>query len=123
MTSLEIAEVTGKQHKNVMRDIRNILEFEKDFPGAHVVRLEQNYRSTAPILNAANRVIAHNAGRKRKTLWTDQSEGQPITVYEARGEREEAVYIAERILNGRRMGQRYDKYPILYRTHSQSRIL
>jgi DNA helicase-2/ATP-dependent DNA helicase PcrA len=137
MAQYHIVKLLAAEHRNLCvvgdddqsiygwrgADIRNILEFEKDFPGAHVVRLEQNYRSTAPILNAANRVIAHNAGRKRKTLWTDQSEGQPITVYEARGEREEAVYIAERILNGRRMGQRYDKYAILYRTHSQSRIL
>ena len=104
-------------------DIRNILEFEKDFPGAAVVRLEQNYRSSQPILDAANRVIAHNAGRKEKKLWTARTEGQPITVYEARGEKEEATFIAERILNGKRLGKRFDDYAILYRTHAQSRIM
>ena len=87
------------------------------------MRLEQNYRSTDKILEAANRVIENNHGRKSKRLWTDKNDGFPITVYEGRTEREEAVYICDRILNGRRMGSRYDSFAILYRTHAQSRIL
>ena len=75
-------------------DIRNILDFEKDFPDAKVVKLEQNYRSTANILDAANQVIAHNRGRKEKALWTEAGEGEKITLYRALDERDEAAYIA-----------------------------
>lgn len=104
-------------------DIRNILEFEKDFPGCTVIRLEQNYRSTAKILNAANEVIANNRGRKEKRLWTAQKGGEDIDVHEAEDERDEAYYICSRISNGARAGARYDRYAILYRTHAQSRVL
>ena len=137
MAQYHIVSLLAKEHRNLCvvgdddqsiygwrgADIRNILEFEKDFPGAHVVRLEQNYRSTDRILEAANRVIENNHGRKSKRLWTDKKDGFPITVYEGRTEREEAVYICDRILNGRRMGSRYDSFAVLYRTHAQSRIL
>ncbi len=137
MAQYHIVSMLAKEHRNLCvvgdddqsiygwrgADIRNILEFEKDFPGAHVVRLEQNYRSTDKILEAANRVIENNRGRKSKRLWTEKTDGFPITVYEGRTEREEAVYICDRILNGRRMGSRYDSFAILYRTHAQSRIL
>lgn len=137
MAQYKIVSLLAKNHRNICvvgdddqsiygwrgADIRNILEFEKDFPGAHVVRLEQNYRSSAKILEAANRVICHNTGRKDKTLWTDRTESLPVTLYEAKGEREEAVYIAERILNGKRNGKRFDEYAVLYRTHAQSRII
>ena len=71
-------------------DIRNILDFEKDYPDATVIKLEQNYRSTANILDAANQVIAHNSGRKEKKLWTEQGEGDPIRLFDAGDEREEA---------------------------------
>lgn len=105
-------------------DIRNILEFEKDFPGAKTIRLEQNYRSTERILDAANRVIANNHGRKRKTLWTAKRGGEPIGLFEARDERDEASFICGSILRGvRQDGRRYSDYAILYRTHAQSRIL
>ncbi len=105
-------------------DIRNILEFEKDFPGAAVIRLEQNYRSTEVILNAANVIISNNHGRKKKHLWTEKRGGAPIDFYEATDERDEANRICTRILEGARYGKRrYDDYAILYRTHAQSRIL
>jgi len=105
-------------------DIRNILEFEKDFPGAAVIRLEQNYRSTEVILNAANIVISNNRSRKKKELWTNIKGGEPIDVYEAMDERDEANRIANRILEGARYGdRRYDDYAILYRTHAQSRVI
>lgn len=104
-------------------DIRNILEFEKDFSGCKVIRLEQNYRSTEKILNAANEVIKNNKGRKEKRLWTAEKGGEPIDVHEATDERDEAYYICSRIANGSRSGARYDDYAILYRTHAQSRIL
>ena len=104
-------------------DIRNILEFEKDFEGCKVIRLEQNYRSTEAILNAANEVIHNNKGRKEKRLWTAEKGGEPIDVHEATDERDEAYYICSRIANGARSGARYDDYAILYRTHAQSRVL
>jgi DNA helicase-2/ATP-dependent DNA helicase PcrA len=104
-------------------DIRNILEFEKDFEGCKVIRLEQNYRSTERILDAANAVIHNNKGRKEKTLWTAEKGGEPIDVHEANDERDEAYYICSRIANAARLGSRYDDFAILYRTHAQSRVL
>ena len=104
-------------------DIRNILEFEKDFEGCRVIRLEQNYRSTERILDAANAVIRNNRGRKEKTLWTAEKGGEPIDVHEANDERDEAYYICSRIANAARLGSRYDDFAILYRTHAQSRVL
>ena len=104
-------------------DIRNILEFEKDFEGCRVIRLEQNYRSTETILDAANAVIRNNRDRKEKKLWTAERGGDPIDVHEATDERDEAYYICSRIANGARAGARYDDYAILYRTHAQSRVL
>lgn len=105
-------------------DIRNILEFEKDFPRAEVVRLEQNYRSTAKILEAANLVIANNHGRKPKKLWTDRGGGAPIETFEGPDERDEALFICNQIASQVRGGdRRYDDFAILYRTHAQSRVL
>ena len=105
-------------------DIRNILEFEKDFPGAEIVRLEQNYRSTEQILNAANLIIANNHGRKQKKLWTAQKGGAPIELRENNDERDEAMYIANRIASDvRYQGRSYNDFAILYRTHAQSRVL
>ena len=104
-------------------DIRNILEFEKDYKGCTVIRLEQNYRSTEKILNAANAVIQNNNGRKEKRLWTAQKGGDDIDIHEADDERDEANYICSRIANATRAGQRFDNFAILYRTHAQSRIL
>ncbi len=104
-------------------DIRNILEFEKDFPGADVVRLEQNYRSTSVILDAANGVIANNQGRKRKHLWTEKKGGEPIRLYTAPNERYEADYVCSNILSGIRQGRQYNDFAVLYRMNAQSRIL
>lgn len=99
-------------------DIRNILEFEKDFPGAKVIKLEQNYRSTSTILDAAHSVIANNKGRKSKKLWTDAEEGHKIVYFRADNERAEASFIASEI---NRIGGSYKNYAVLYRTNSQSR--
>ncbi len=104
-------------------DIRNILEFEKDFPGCQVIKLEQNYRSTGNILDAANQVIAHNAGRKEKALWTDSGEGEKIRVYTAEDERDEAAFICGQLERLRRGGANVGDAAILYRTNAQSRVL
>ena len=104
-------------------DIRNILDFEKDYPDAKVIKLEQNYRSTATILDAANQVIAHNEGRKDKKLWTEHDQGEKIRVYRASDEHDEAAWIARKILDMKRNGIPYGHAAILYRVNSQSRVL
>lgn len=104
-------------------DIRNILDFEKDFPGAKVIRLEQNYRSTKPILDKANLVISNNSGRKEKTLWTARKTGEPVELLETDSERDEAYSIANIIAQGHRHGRSYNDYAVLYRTHAQSRVI
>lgn len=102
--------------------IANILDFEKQYRGSRVIRLEQNYRSTQAILNAANAVIANNLGRKGKKLWTANGAGEPITIYEVLDERTEANYIASRIIAGSR-GKNFKDYAILYRTNAQSNAI
>lgn len=105
-------------------DIRNILEFEKDFEGAKVIRLEQNYRSTKPILEAANRVINNNTGRKAKRLWTNKPGGERVEFICVDSERDEAYHIARLISDMRRtQGRSYNDFAVLYRTHAQSRVL
>lgn len=104
-------------------DIRNILEFEKDFPRAKVIKLEQNYRSTGNILDAANQVIAHNEGRKEKALWTEANTGEKIVLYDALDERDEAAYIAGWVDKLARAGTRAGDVAVLYRTNGQSRVL
>ncbi len=103
--------------------ITNILSFEKTYKDAKVIRLEQNYRSTKNILNAANGVISHNKTRKGKTLWTDNSEGKKITVYTSETERDEAEYIAQTIMNGTAKGRKYSDYAVLYRMNAQSNAI
>ena len=103
-------------------DIRNILEFENDYPDAAVIKLEQNYRSTGNILDAANQVIAHNEGRKDKTLWTEHGAGERITVYCAQDEREEAAWIVQKMQELKKSGAPLGEMAILYRTNAQSRI-
>ena len=106
--------------------IRNILDFERDFPKARVFRLEQNYRSTAPILRAANAVVAHNEQRLGKTLWTDRTEGEPVRFYEAEDGGDEARFVAESIVEeGQRSGERIDLggIAVLYRTNAQARLV
>ena len=105
-------------------DIRNILEFERDFPGARTIRLEQNYRSTQIILEAASAVVSRNAQRKGKNLWTSRQGGSLIGYYEAPDGENEALYIADTIQKYLRKSQ--DEQPraaVLYRTNSQSRLI
>jgi len=104
-------------------DIRNILEFEQDFPDSKVIKLERNYRSTANILDAANNIIAHNEGRKEKTLWTEEGEGPPIKLFSAGDEREEAAWVCDRVHQLSQSGLPFGAVAVLYRTHAQSRVL
>ncbi|MDD6327249.1 MAG: UvrD-helicase domain-containing protein [Lachnospiraceae bacterium] len=104
-------------------DITNILNFEQIYPDAKVVKLEQNYRSTSNILNAANGVIAHNEGRKEKTLWTAQDEGEKVTFKQYDTEHAEAIGIASKIKMLKSQGVLLDDVAILYRTNAQSRVL
>ena len=103
-------------------NIRNILDFEKEYPDAKVIKLEQNYRSTENILNAANSVISNNKGRKEKTLWTDNGEGEKICLKQFDTAYDEAEYIAEDIRREVREGASYNDSAILYRTNAQSRL-
>ena len=103
-------------------NIKNILNFENVFPDAQVIKLEQNYRSTKNILNAANEVIANNAGRKEKKLWTENDEGDVIEFHQYGTEYEEAGQIAEEIDRLAREGYEYKTMAILYRTNAQSRV-
>ncbi len=102
-------------------DIRNILNFEKEFPKAKVVKLEQNYRSTANILEAAHSVISNNKQRKRKKLWTDASQGEKIQYHRLESDYREAGYIAQEIGYMVQQGENYRDFAILYRTNAQSR--
>jgi ATP-dependent DNA helicase UvrD/PcrA len=104
-------------------DIRNILDFEDDFPDARVIKLEQNYRSTQTILSAANAVVSHNRARKAKELWTDLGTGDPVKIRELEDEHAEARWVAgeiERIVDG---GGSRDDIAVFYRTNAQSRVL
>ena len=103
--------------------IENILGFEDEFRGCRVIRLEQNYRSTKRILEAANRVIARNTGRKGKTLWTDNPEGDPIRLVTVDNAEEEGRFVADTILNGVATGRRYSDFAVLYRANAQSNAI
>ena len=104
-------------------DIKNILAFEKDYPDAHVVKLEQNYRSSGHILNAANAVVAHNSRRTPKRLFTDAGDGEKIRVYQASDERDEGRWIGSEIERLHDTGVSYDDVAVFYRTNAQSRVL
>lgn len=104
-------------------DIRNILDFEKDFPDATVIKLEQNYRSTANILDAANQVISLNENRKDKALWTEEGPGEMLKLYRAGDEREEAAFVCEQIRSLAMQGEDYARSAVLYRTNAQSRVI
>src|SRR5206468_12386747 len=104
-------------------DIRNILDFEDDYPGTKVIRLEQNYRSTKNVLALAAGVIAHNVQRKDKTLWTENPQGEPAKLYRAWDEHEEASFVAQSILGLRGEGVPWDGIAVFYRTNAQSRVL
>ena len=132
-----ICALLAKSHRNLMvvgdddqsiyswrgADITNILNFEKDYPDAKTVSLEQNYRSTGHILEAANAVVAHNATRKSKHLFTDRGDGEKIRVYQAADERDEGRWIASEIEKLHDAGTSYNDIAVFYRTNAQSRIL
>ena len=103
-------------------DYRMILRFEEDFPGARVFKLEENYRSSGRILEAANALVANNRSRAAKKLFTSRDEGEPITVYPAATERDEARYVVEKVKNLVREGSAYRDFVVLYRTNAQSRV-
>ncbi len=119
--------VVGDDDQSIYRfrgaTIENILNFEDQYTNAKTIRLEQNYRSTSNILNAANNVIANNRGRKGKTLWTDNGDGEKITVYTASDEREEARYIADCILENVEKGASFSEHAVLYRMNAQSNAI
>lgn len=103
--------------------IENILSFENTYPNAKVIRLEQNYRSTQNILNAANGVISNNQARKGKTLWTENPKGEKIILHTAVSERDEANYIADMIEDGVSKGRKFSDYAVLYRMNAQSNTI
>jgi DNA helicase-2/ATP-dependent DNA helicase PcrA len=105
-------------------DIRNILDFEKSFPDATVVVLDQNYRSTQTILDAANAVIANNVGRKPKNLWTDQGHGEKIIKYSAEDETDESAFVSGEVSRLHDSGEyRWGDFAVFYRTNAQSRVV
>ena len=118
--------VVGDDDQSIYRfrgaTIENILEFESQYRGSRLIRLEQNYRSTQSILNAANSVIAHNLGRKGKRLWTSNGQGDSIINYEASDEGAEANYVAAQIIKGSHK-YKFSDFAILYRTNAQSNAL
>ena len=103
--------------------IENILSFENTFKGAKVIRLEQNYRSTSTILDAANGVISNNTIRKGKTLWTENPKGDKIELHTCDSERDEAMFVAKTIMDGVADGRKYSDYAVLYRTNAQSNAI
>lgn len=131
----EFVRLVASEHRNVAvvgdddqaiygwrgADIRNILDFERDFPNARVVRLEENYRSTSPILDLANTVISANLARRGKTLRATRSGGEKVVLLESADDRDEATAIAEAIEDWRRGGRKYSDAAVLYRTNAQSR--
>ncbi|MCQ2551631.1 MAG: UvrD-helicase domain-containing protein [Clostridia bacterium] len=133
----ELVKMLAENHRNICvvgdddqciyewrgADIRNILDFEKDFKEAKVVKLEQNYRSTSNIIEAAHSVIKNNKGRKSKKLWTEKEAGQKISYQVLDNEKEEARYIANQIDTLVRGGKKYNDFAILYRVNAQSQAL
>ncbi|MBF7097263.1 DNA helicase PcrA [Alkalibacter mobilis] len=133
----KLTDMLAKKHKNICvcgdddqsiyafrgADITNILEFEKIYPQARVIKLEQNYRSTPNIIEAANHVISNNDYRKDKKMWTDKKAGEPIEVFELNDERDESNYVTSQIRNMVRDGvYDYKDFAVLYRTNAQSRV-
>ncbi|MCY9695489.1 DNA helicase PcrA [Paenibacillus alginolyticus] len=119
--------VVGDSDQSIYRwrgaDISNILNFEKDYPNATAILLEQNYRSTSNILQAANKVIANNTGRKPKNLWTDKEGGVKIKLYQADSEHEEGYFVTSEINKNKSNGKKFGHHAILYRTNAQSRVI
>lgn len=119
--------VVGDDDQSIYRfrgaDVTNILEFETRFPDAKTIRLEQNYRSTQNILDAANSVIKNNSGRKSKSLWTDSGAGEKLTVYRASNDFDEADYIVKTVKKLVEEGRRYSDIALLFRARSSSKII
>ncbi len=119
--------VVGDDDQSIYRfrgaTIENILSFENQYKGCRTIRLEQNYRSTQNILEAANHVIRNNQGRKGKELWTDQGDGEKLQLYTAMNQDDEAQYVASQVLLGYSGGRRWKDFAVLYRTNAQSREL
>jgi DNA helicase-2/ATP-dependent DNA helicase PcrA len=119
--------VVGDDDQSIYRfrgaDVRNILDFEDDFPDTHVIKLEQNYRSTQTILSAANAVVSHNRARKSKSLWTDLGQGDPVHVRELEDEHAEARFVVNEIERLVDEGGSRDEVAVFYRTNAQSRVL
>ncbi|MDJ0748104.1 MAG: DNA helicase II [Woeseiaceae bacterium] len=119
--------VVGDDDQSIYRwrgaRVEHILQFQQDFPGTNVVKLEQNYRSTSTILSAANAVIANNGSRLGKNLWTEGAEGEPIKVYSAYNERDEADFVIGRLRDWIDQGNLRADAAILYRSNAQSRVL
>jgi DNA helicase-2/ATP-dependent DNA helicase PcrA len=132
-----LVRVLGEPQRNVMAvgdddqgiyswrgaDVRNILDFERDYPDAHVVALEQNYRSTGTILRAANAVVALNRGRRPKELWTDRGDGEPLQVVSCRDEHEEARVVVGEVERALAHGDSLSDVAVFYRTNAQSRAI
>jgi DNA helicase-2/ATP-dependent DNA helicase PcrA len=132
-----LLQLLAQQHRNVFAvgdpdqsiygfrgaDIRNVLEFEHDFPGSYTIALEQNYRSTQHILDAANGVIRHNRERKEKNLWSELGDGDPVRVIEVEDEHAEARYVAAEIALLVEEGFSGSEVAVFYRTNAQSRVL
>ncbi len=132
-----LASLLAAEHKNICvvgdddqsiysfrgATIENILSFEEEYRGSRVIRLEQNYRSTGHILEAANAVVAHNEGRKRKKLWTRAGDGDRVTLYVARSEEDEAQYVVRQVLMAVERGENFRDHAVLYRMNAQSRAL
>jgi DNA helicase-2/ATP-dependent DNA helicase PcrA len=133
----ELVQQVSRQHRNLCvvgdpdqsiyawrgADLRNIMEFERDYPEARIVKLERNYRSTQPILDGASGVVANNIDRKHKTLFTEREGGELIQVYRARNDRDEADYVVRQLLAAvREQGRRGGECAIFYRTNYQSRL-
>ncbi|MCC6175058.1 MAG: UvrD-helicase domain-containing protein [Chloroflexi bacterium] len=137
VTQYQLISLLGKKYRNLCvvgdedqsiygwrkADIRNIVNFERDFPELKIVMLEQNYRSTQTILDVAGAVIAPNLGRKPKRLWTDNPKGVPVVLHEAYDERDEALFVVRQVEALRRAGATYSDVAVTYRTNAQSRAI
>ena len=134
----ELVSLLAAEHRNICvvgdsdqsiyqfrgADVRNILNFEKSFPDATVIVLDQNYRSTQTILDAANEVISRNSGRQPKELWTEEGDGESIVLYQASNEDDEANWVAEKIISYKKAGYSgLSDVAIFYRTNAQSRAV